>query len=84
VLTIGTEFSVDLLERRSLAYERNRGYDLTIENLKNGQQYTVERYRISGDEDLSLVDTSIGTGPSIHLYAALPPPGVELVVLKKR
>ena len=32
---------------------------------------------------MSLVDTSMGTGPAIHLYATLLPPGIELVVLKK-
>jgi xylan 1,4-beta-xylosidase len=84
VLTVGTEFSVDLLERRSITYASNGGYDLTIDNLPPGQAYDVERYRISAHSDLSLVDTSIGTGPSIHLYAALPPPGIELVVLRKR
>jgi xylan 1,4-beta-xylosidase len=83
-LTVGTEFSVDLLERRKFEYSDNNGYNLTIDNLPAGRTYTVERYRIGAHHDLSLVDTSIGTGPTIHLYAALPPPGIELVVLKKR
>jgi hypothetical protein len=84
VLTVGTQFSVALLDRRSVKYSNNDGYDLTIDNLQAGTSYTIERYRISEKDNLSLVDTSIGTGPTIHLYATLPPPGVELVVLKKR
>lgn len=83
-LTVGTEFSVDLLERRKLEYAGNNGYRLTIDNLPGGRSYRVERYRINANHDFSLVDTSIGTGPAIHLYAALPPPGIELIVLKKQ
>jgi hypothetical protein len=84
VLTVGTEFSVDLLPRRTVSYRDNRGYDLTVDRLEPGKTYTVERYRISARSNLSLVDTSMETGPSIHLYAPLPPPGIELVVLKKQ
>jgi hypothetical protein len=83
-LTVGTEFSVDLLERRAFEYADNKGYSLTIDNLPAGRSYAVERYRINANHDFSLVDTSIGTGPAIHLYASLPAPGIELVVLKKR
>jgi hypothetical protein len=83
VLTVGTEFSVDLLPRRTVSYTDNRGYDLTIDRLEAGKSYTIERYRVSAQNNLSRVDTSIGTGPSIHLVAELPPPAVELVVLKK-
>ena len=84
VLSVANQFSVDLLPRRTVSYPDNRGYDLTVDRLQPGQNYTVERYRITAKDDLSLVDTSMGTGPSIHLYATLPPPGIELVVLRKR
>jgi xylan 1,4-beta-xylosidase len=84
VLTVGTEFSVALLERRNVRYQANGGYDLTLDNLERGRKYRVERYRIAAQSDLSLVDTSIGTGPAIHLVATLPPPAIELVVLKKQ
>jgi xylan 1,4-beta-xylosidase len=83
VLTVGTQFSVDLLPRRTVSYADNRGYDLTLYGLEAGRTYTAERYRVTAQDDLSLVDTSMGTGPSIHLVAQLPPPGIELVVLKK-
>ncbi len=83
-LTVGTEFSVDLLPRRTVSYADNHGYDLTVDGLGARQGPTrVERYRITAQSNLSLVDTSMGTGPSIHLVATLPPPGIELVVLKK-
>ena len=83
VLSVANQFSVDLLPRRTVSYADNHGYDLTIDHLQAGKTYTIERYRITATNDLSRVDTSMGTGPSIHLYATLPPPGVELVVLRK-
>jgi xylan 1,4-beta-xylosidase len=83
-LTIGNEFSVALLERRSLSYERNRGYSLAIDKLPAGQEYTVQRYRISAQDNLSLIDTSVQSGPRIQLDATLPPPAIELVVLERR
>ena len=83
-LTVGTEFSVALLERRSTQYSKNGGYDLTLDRLEGGRQYRIERYRISAQNDMTLVDTSMGTGPAIHLVGTLPPPGIELVVLKKQ
>lgn len=82
-LTVGTQFSVDLLPRRTVSYVDNHGYDLTVDGLEAGKSYSIERYRITAQDDMLPVDTSMETGPSIHLYAPLPPPGIELVVLKK-
>lgn len=82
VLTVGTEFNVKLLERRSITYRNNDGYDLTLENLEP-RPYTVERYRIASSNDLALVDRTEHRGPRIRLSAAMPPPAIELVVLKK-
>ena len=83
VISVPGQWSVDLLPRRSVSYADNRGYDLSVGGLDAGRNYTIERYRITATNDLSLVDTSMGTGPSIHMYATLPPPGIELVVLRK-
>jgi hypothetical protein len=83
VISVPNQWSVNLLPRRTVSYADNRGYDLSIGGLEAGRSYTIERYRIAAGSDLSLVDTSMGTGPTIHLYATLPPPGVELVVLRK-
>jgi hypothetical protein len=41
----------------------------------------VKRYRISDSSNFALVDQTTQTGPSIHLQAALPPPGIELIVI---
>jgi len=84
VLTVGTEFSVTLLERRSVKYEKNSGYDLTVDRLERGRPYRIERYRLTAQNDMTLVDTSIGTGPAIHLVGTLAPPGIERVVLTKQ
>jgi xylan 1,4-beta-xylosidase len=83
VLKVGNEFSVQLLERRSIDYRQNGGYDLTIDNLAGNRAYRVQRYRISDTHGLSLLDSTEHRGPSIRVHAALPPPGIELIVLKK-
>ena len=75
-------FDVSLLERRSVTYQNNSGYDLTIDNLVPAREYRVERFRISDDSDFALVDSTTQVGPRVHLQAPLPPPGIELVVLK--
>ena len=69
-----------LPERRTLQYHDNGGYDATI-NLPAACKYQVKRYRISESSNFALVDQSQQIGPSIHLQAALPPPGVELIVI---
>jgi hypothetical protein len=41
----------------------------------------VKRYRINESSNFAVVDQSTQTGASIHLQAALPPPGIELIVI---
>jgi xylan 1,4-beta-xylosidase len=82
VLQIGTLYDVKLLERRSVTYRNNSGYDLSIDHLDEKRAYTVQRYRISANNSLALIDTTEQRGPRIRLHAELPPPAVELVVLK--
>jgi xylan 1,4-beta-xylosidase len=84
VLRVGDEFEVRLLERRSVHYRDNAGYDLTIDKLSADRAYRVERYRISASNDLSLLDSTEQRGPRIRLHAALPPPAIELIVLKRQ
>ena len=84
VLSITGAFEVKLLQRRSVTYRDNAGYDLTVDHLPERGVYSVERYRISASNDFTLVDSSEQRGPNIRLHAALPPPGIELVVLKRR
>ena len=78
------DFAVKLLERRSIEYRNNGGYDVRIDNLDARSRYLVDRYRISATSDLSLSGSTEAAGPTIRLSAELPPPGVELIVIKKR
>jgi hypothetical protein len=78
------DFAVKLLERRRIEYRNNAGYDLRIDNLDARRRYLVERYRISASHDLSLSGSTEANGPTLHLTADLPPPGIELIVIKAR
>ena len=78
------DFAVKLLERRSIEYRNNGGYDLRIDNLAARGRYLVERYRISANSDLSLSGSTEATGPTIQLSAELPAPAIELIVIKRR
>jgi xylan 1,4-beta-xylosidase len=73
-------WDTSLPERRTLQYHDNGGYDATI-NLPASGKYRVKRYRINDSSNFALVDQSTQIGPSIHLQAALPPPGIELIVI---
>jgi hypothetical protein len=71
-----------LLPRRTLTYANNDGYDLTVNNIHGGQSgVLVRRYRIDGNDNLSLVDSAIQRGSSVHLTATSPAPSAELVVI---
>jgi hypothetical protein len=78
------DFAVKLLERRSIEYRNNGGYDLRIDNLDKRARYLVQRYRISATSDLSLSGSTEANGPSIQITAEMAPPGVELIVLTRR
>jgi xylan 1,4-beta-xylosidase len=69
-----------LPERRALQYFNNGGYDATV-TLPAPGKYQVKRYRISDSNDFALLDQRIETGPSIRLQGALPPPGIEFIVI---
>jgi xylan 1,4-beta-xylosidase len=73
-------WDTSLPERRIVQYHDNGGYDATI-NLPAAGKYLVKRYRISDSSNFVAVDQSTQAGPSIHLQAALPPPGVEWIVI---
>jgi len=73
-------WDTSLPERRTLQYHDNGGYDATI-NLPTPGKYRVKRYRINDSSNFALVDQSTQFGPSIHVQAALAPPGVELIVI---
>jgi hypothetical protein len=75
-------FDVRLLARRSISYRNNSGYDLTIDHLPANRRYSVERCRISAENDFASVGTTIYTTAPIRLQNELPPPGIELVTLR--
>jgi hypothetical protein len=77
------EWEVKLLQRRSVTYRNNAGYALTLDNLPADKTYRIQRYRISASSDLSLSESAEQRGPEIRLHAALPPPGIELIVLEQ-
>jgi xylan 1,4-beta-xylosidase len=75
-------FEMSLPPRRSVKYDHNRGYDLSIRGLSSGS-YIVEHYRISDAEDLALRERVRSAGPVLHINAALAPPAVELLVIHR-
>lgn len=77
------QFAVTLLERSRLECRPVSGYDLKIEHLAPGARYEIERDQISAAHTLSAVERTIQRGPILHLRAALPDPGVELVVIRR-
>lgn len=80
VMHIPNIMDIQLLPRRSYAYHDNGGYDLTV-NLPGPGKREVKRYRITDSSNFALVDQSVQTGAAIHLQAALPPPGIEFIVI---
>ena len=66
-----------LLDRRTVTYTDNAGYDLTVKGLHG--RYVVRRYRVDAGHDLTLVDSSVQHGDRVRLSATLPAPAVELV-----
>ena len=58
---------------------------MTVSNLPWGQrEFSVKRYRITDKENLDQVGETSGKGGTLVLSNALPPPGVELIVLQQK
>ena len=75
-----------LLPRRTdIAYHANAGYKLSVSHLPWGiKDFSVKRYRLSRIQDLQLVKEKSETGDSYNLSSALPPDGLELIVLQQK
>jgi xylan 1,4-beta-xylosidase len=69
-----------LAPRRAIDYQDNAGYEATISMPSSGR-YQVKRYRISESANYALVDQQVQSGPTLHLQAALPAPGIEFIVI---
>jgi len=75
--------TLTLLDRQSITYQNNAGYALTVSNLPWGDgACTVEQYRIDASNSLALVGTARRAGAHIQFDAALPAPGVDLLVIR--
>lgn len=84
LFTVPGTATFTLLTRRGVTYADNSGYDLTVKNIHGGQSgLVVNRYRVDGTHDLSLVDSSTTRSSVVHLSADLPAPAIELVVIKR-
>lgn len=81
IFTIPGIATFTLLDRRTVSYAHNDGYDLKVGGL-HGRRYLVSRYRVDADHDLTLVDRSVQRGGRVRLSATLPAPAVELVEIE--
>lgn len=74
--------TLTLLDRQTITYQNNAGYAVTVNNLPWGSAAsTVQQFRIDASNNLALVGTSQHSGSSIAINAALPAPGVDLLVI---
>jgi xylan 1,4-beta-xylosidase len=65
-------------------YRDNRGYALRVSSLPWGKSaYTVKRYRTTPAESWAESESS-GQGESFEMSNALEPPGVELIVIRRK
>jgi xylan 1,4-beta-xylosidase len=70
---------------RAIEYKDNQGYKLTIDRLPWGKSsYTIKRYRIDQTHDLAEVENRTSRGGRLELSNELPPPGIELITLRKK
>lgn len=71
--------------RKGIRYENNRGYDLTVTNLPWGDgEFTVQRYRISENENLDLAGETSSEGGTLVLSNPLLPPAVESITVQRK
>jgi len=73
------------LRPRDIFIPDNPGFHLVVEDLpwKNAA-FTIQRYRLTATEDFAPSGETSGAGAKFDLSEQLPPPGVELIVLKKK
>jgi hypothetical protein len=73
---------IGALPRRTLTYDNNKGFDLTVSNLPRAKSYLVEYCQINADQLCKTMQSDTQTGNSVHLHAALPAPGIELIKIR--
>jgi xylan 1,4-beta-xylosidase len=77
---------IKFLTPRNLSYQKNQGYELTIRNLPWGKKasFEVKRYRLAEDHNFDVVEETQASGDQITISNPLPPPGLELIELRRR
>jgi hypothetical protein len=81
VLHAPPDFDVRLLNRRTVHYRQNGGFDLTIRNLPQGR-YLLERCRITHADRFDAQDTIVEASDQLHVAERLAPPGIELLRIR--
>ncbi len=77
----GTDFK----NRNNISYRNNTAYSLVVKNLPWGDaEFSVARYRLSKTQDFTLITESSQSGGRFRLEKPLPPPALELIVLKRK
>jgi xylan 1,4-beta-xylosidase len=72
-----------LQPRSGIQYQNNRGYHLTVRRLPWGNgKFSVVRYRTTPTENWAETHGS-GGGDTFEIGTPLPPPGTELIVIRK-
>jgi hypothetical protein len=70
--------------RHEIVYRDNAGYALVVTHLPWGQgEFTVKRYRVTRTENWAESESS-GKGGALEMSNPLPPPGVELIVIRRK
>jgi hypothetical protein len=70
--------------REEVRYQNNGGYALTVSNLRWGMaEFTVKRYRTTKTENWLESETA-GKSGRLEISNPLPPPGVELIVIRQK
>ncbi len=73
-----------LSPRNDISYQNNRGYCLRIRQLPWGKgKFSVVRYRTTPTENWAEM-RSTGEGDALEISNPLPPPGIELIVIRKQ
>ena len=71
-----------LLPRRTVSYADNAGYELSVDHVAGADRgVVVSRYRVDDTHGLTLIDRSVVHGSTVRLSAALPAPGIDLIVI---
>jgi hypothetical protein len=73
-----------LPRRTDIRYENNGGYHLTVRRLPWGDgPFSITRYRTTPTESWAEIRSS-GEGETVEISNPLPPPGFELIVIRKQ